>query len=89
VFLLADEEQSIPLTPLVSGQNIVWDGQVIGQEAVKPNAIRLEHVYLDTPANDEPAELNKLIPSDPTNKIYVDAQIVEMIAAHLAEYHSE
>ena len=73
--------------PLVSAQNIVWDGQVIGQEGIKPNAVRLEHVYLETPSDATYAETNKLAPNDPANKIYVDAELANIIAAHIAEYH--
>ena len=80
----------------ISGQQIVFDGQVIGQEAMKPNAVRLEHIYLDD--NTENPLLNAVFPTDPTNKSYVDATqtaamasagaaLTAAIAAHIAEYH--
>ena len=59
------EQQVIDIvrTVLISGQSIVWDGQVIGQEALKPGSVRMGHVYIpDPPVNDY----------DPTNKEYVD-----------------
>jgi len=81
----------------ISGQQIVWDGQVVGQEAMKPNAVRLEHIYLDD--NTENPLLNAVFPTDPTNKSYVDTksdgtmtytdeELAAAISAHIAEYHS-
>ena len=83
---------------LIDAQNIVWTGQVIGQEAVKPNALRLGHIYLDN--NEDNPLLNAVFPTDPTNKSYVDTkadgtmsytdeELSAAIAAHIAEYHSE
>lgn len=80
----------------LSGQQIVFDGQVIGQEAMKPNSVRLDHIYLDN--NEDNPLLNAVFPTDPTNKSYVDTkadgtmsytddELAAAIAAHIAEYH--
>ena len=89
-------EEYLTRNAQISGQQIVFDGQVIGQEAMKPNAVRLEHIYLDD--NTENPLLNAVFPTDPTNKSYVDTkadgtmsytdeELAAAIAAHIAEYH--
>lgn len=55
----------------VDARDIAWTDQVLGREAYKPNSVHLTHIYLE----DDPA-----LPTDPTNKLYVDDRVSELNA---------
>lgn len=66
MFPLADERYRAQ----IDAERIVWSGQVLGREAFKPGCIGYDGmVVLDG---------DPLIPEDPTNKKYVDAQVVTL-----------
>jgi hypothetical protein len=71
-----DKEQLV-----ISGQQIVWDDQVIGREAMKPGSVTYDGtVYLDP-------DLGPFLPTDPANKAYVDASTVPAPRGTVSIWH--